>query len=298
MKALITGGTGFAGRHLCELLDDAGRRRRPRVARRRRPARRGGDRAAVAEAGARRRLPPRRAGARRPLLGGPRRNAAGNLASAVNLLEAVRAARAGGDRRRRQSGEVYGPPDYAARPTSAPLRPQNPYAVSKAATDLLARFYADAHGLSGDRPRLQPRRPRQDPIYAIASFARQLAAGLVAGDDPIRIVHRQPRHAPRLHRRARRRARLPAAGRAGRPGEAYNVCSGETASAAELVAALGAGARVEVEHAVDPALVRAHEVMEVRGSFDKLRSATGWEPSIALETTLSDTVQWWREQLS
>ena len=29
----------------------------------------------------------------------------------------------------------------------APLRPQNPYAVSKAAADLLAGFYADAHGL-------------------------------------------------------------------------------------------------------------------------------------------------------
>jgi GDP-4-dehydro-6-deoxy-D-mannose reductase len=51
---------------------------------------------------------------------------------------------------------------------------------------------------------------------------------------------------------------------------------------------------VRVEHRVDQSLVRAHEVMEVRGSSDKLRAATGWEPAIALETTLRDTMDWWR----
>ena len=43
--------------------------------------------------------------------------------------------------------------------------------------------------------------------------------------------------------------------------------------------------------------MRAHEVMEVRGDPSRLRAATGWEPEIALETTLADTVTWWREQL-
>ena len=76
----------------------------------------------------------------------------------------------------------------------------------------------------------------------------------------------------------------------GEAGEAYNVCSGRTASARELVAALGA-----THHEVDPDLVRAHEVMEVRGSREKLTQATGWEPEIELATTLSDTVAWWRE---
>jgi GDP-4-dehydro-6-deoxy-D-mannose reductase len=43
--------------------------------------------------------------------------------------------------------------------------------------------------------------------------------------------------------------------------------------------------------------VRGHEVMEIRGSADKLRAATGWEPEIPLETTLADTVAWWREEI-
>ena len=43
--------------------------------------------------------------------------------------------------------------------------------------------------------------------------------------------------------------------------------------------------------------MRAHEVMEIRGSAERLRAMTGWEPEIALETTLADTVAWWREEI-
>ena len=43
--------------------------------------------------------------------------------------------------------------------------------------------------------------------------------------------------------------------------------------------------------------MRAHEVMEVVGSADALRVATGWQPEIPLERTLADSVAWWREQL-
>ncbi len=54
---------------------------------------------------------------------------------------------------------------------------------------------------------------------------------------------------------------------------------------------------MEIEHSVDPALVRAHEVMEIRGSAERMRAATGWEPEIALSATLADTVSWWREEI-
>jgi GDP-4-dehydro-6-deoxy-D-mannose reductase len=38
-------------------------------------------------------------------------------------------------------------------------------------------------------------------------------------------------------------------------------------------------------------------VMEVRGSAERLRAATGWQPEIPLETTLADTVAWWRGEI-
>ena len=78
---------------------------------------------------------------------------------------------------------------------------------------------------------------------------------------------------------------------------AVNVCSGHTASARELIAGLARVADVEIDHVVDPQLVRAHEVMEIRGSAARLRKLTGWEREIPLETTLADTVAWWRREL-
>jgi GDP-4-dehydro-6-deoxy-D-mannose reductase len=220
-----------------------------------------------------------------------------NQAMTLSVLEAVRAAAPGATVVAVSSGEVYGPPESLPVDESALMRPQNPYAVSKAAGDLLAGFYADAHGLRVVRARsFNHSGPGQPPLYALASFARQVAAGVEAGDDPVRVVTGSP-DARRDYTDVRdvvRAYRLLAdAGWSG----VVNVCSGRTASARELVAALGTAAGVPVEHVIDDSLVRAHEVMEIRGSAERLRELTGWEPEIPLERTLSDTVAWWREQL-
>ena len=217
---------------------------------------------------------------------------ADNLAMTLNVLDAVRADAPEAVVVAVSSGELYGPPESLPVTEEAPLRPQNPYAVSKASADLLAGFYADAHGLRVIRARpFNHAGPGQEPTYAIASFARQAAAG----GDPVRIVTGSPdtrrdytdvRDVVRAYRLLAER---------GDPG-IYNVCSGRTASARELIELLASAAGAALDHVVDPSLVRAHEVMEVRGSAERLRAATGWEPEIALERTLADTVAWWRER--
>jgi GDP-4-dehydro-6-deoxy-D-mannose reductase len=217
-----------------------------------------------------------------------------NLAMTLNVLEAVRAEASDAAVVAVASGEVYGPPERLPVDESAPLRPQNPYAVSKASADLLAGFYADAHGLRVIRARaFNHSGPGQAPTYAIASFAKQVAEAVDAGQEPVRIVTGNPdtrrdytdvRDVVRAYRLLAER---------GEPG-VYNVCSGRTASASELVAGLAAAAGVDVDHVVDPALVRAHEVMELRGSNERLRAATGWEPEYELARTLSETLASWR----
>jgi GDP-4-dehydro-6-deoxy-D-mannose reductase len=220
-----------------------------------------------------------------------------NLAMTLHLLEAVRAEAPEAAVVVVGSSELYGPPATLPVDESAPLRPQNPYAVSKASADLLAGFYADAHGLRIVRARaFNHSGPGQEPIYAIASFARQLAAGLEAGEDPVRVVTGNPA-ARRDYTDVRDVVRAYRSLAAGASPGIYNVCSGRPASAAELVEALGRVAGVGVSHEVDPKLRRAHEVMEVRGSYERLHGATGWEPEIALEQTLADTVAWWREEI-
>jgi GDP-4-dehydro-6-deoxy-D-mannose reductase len=218
---------------------------------------------------------------------------ADNAAIAFGVLDAVRAEAPGATVVAVGSAEGYGPPPSLPVTEDAPLRPQSPYAVSKASADLLAGFYADAHGLRVIRARaFNHAGPGQGPTYAIASFARQAAAG----GDPVRIVTGNPgtrrdytdvRDVVRAYRLLAEHAE---------PG-IYNVCSGRTASAGELVESLAAAAGARLEHVVDPALVREHEVAEVRGSAERLRAATGWRPEIPIERTLADTVAWWRERL-
>jgi GDP-4-dehydro-6-deoxy-D-mannose reductase len=55
---------------------------------------------------------------------------------------------------------------------------------------------------------------------------------------------------------------------------------------------------IEVEHVVDPGRVRAHEVMDLRGSHERLTAATGWEPEIPVRQTMADTIEWWKRELS
>jgi GDP-4-dehydro-6-deoxy-D-mannose reductase len=220
----------------------------------------------------------------------PQGTIAANVDMTVALLEAVRACAPDAVVVVVGSGEQYGPPAELPTTEHAPFRPQNPYAVSKAAGDLAAGFYADAHGVRVVRVRaFNHAGPGQEPRYAIASFAHQVAAGLDAGDDPVRVVTGRPdtrrdytdvRDVVRAYRRLAAR---------GEPG-AWNVCSGVSRSASELVAALGEVAGVAVEHVVDPARVRAHEVPEIRGSAARLRADTGWAPEIPLARTLADAV--------
>jgi GDP-4-dehydro-6-deoxy-D-mannose reductase len=220
-----------------------------------------------------------------------------NLGMALNVLEAVRAQAPDATVVAAASGEVYGPPERLPVSEDAPLRPQNPYAVSKASADLLAGFYADAHGLRVMRARaFNHAGPGQEPTYAIASFSRQAAVAAERGDDPIvfrtgnpdtRRDYTDVRDVVRAYRLLAERAE---------PG-VYNICSGGSASARELLQMLAAAAGAGLDHQIDPELVRAHEVMEVRGDRGRLTAATGWEPEIPLERTLADTVAWWREQL-
>jgi GDP-4-dehydro-6-deoxy-D-mannose reductase len=217
-----------------------------------------------------------------------------NVAMTLNVLEAVRAEAPEATVVAVSSSEIYGPPAQLPVDESAPLRPQNPYAVSKASSDLLAGFYADAHGLRVIRARaFNHSGPGQEPTYAIASFARQAAE---AGGGRVRIVTGNPdtrrdytdvRDVVRAYRLLAERAE---------PGT-YNVCSGVSRSARELVQGLADAAGAELDHVVNPDLMRPHEVMELRGSADRLRAATGWEPQIPIERTLADTVAWWRGEL-
>lgn len=221
-----------------------------------------------------------------------------NVDATVNVLEAVRALGRPVPVLVAGSGEVYGPPERLPVDEAHPLRPQNPYAVSKAAADLAAGFYADVHGMAVVRTRsFNHAGPGQADAYVVAAFARQIAEAEARGGSRAEIVTgnlEARRDFTDVRDVVRAYWLLLARGEAG----AFNVCRGESVEVASILAALGREARLEVEHRTDPARLRANEVMDITGSHDRLTLATGWEPQIPVEQTLRDTLEWWRSQVA
>lgn len=227
----------------------------------------------------------------------PRGTVLANVEMTLNLLEAVRAEAPSARLLVASSGEVYGPPVTLPVDERAPLRPQNPYAASKAACDLVAGQYADAHGLAVVRTRaFNHAGPGQSDDYVIGTLTRQVAEAEASGAEEVVLRTGNP-DSRRDFTDVRDVVRAYAAVSELEPG-AYNVASGRTASVRDLVALLEDAAKVRIRHEIDPARVRAHDVPEVRGSAERLRVATGWEPELPLETTVADALAEWRVQLA
>jgi GDP-4-dehydro-6-deoxy-D-mannose reductase len=83
----------------------------------------------------------------------------------------------------------------------------------------------------------------------------------------------------------------------GEPGEAYNVCSGHDIAIAELADRLVAKADCPMRLEGDMSRQLPGDVPVLRGDYARLQKATGWEPEIDLDQTLSDLLQEWRERV-
>ena len=223
---------------------------------------------------------------------------AGNLTVTRALYDAV--ARWGGKPRILfvGSGMIYGDNTRSdeVQTELTPLRPNSPYAASKAAADLVSYQVTRSPGL--DVVRARPYNhigPGQSAEFAIASFARQIVA-IERGHQPavLETGNLNPR-------RDLTDVRDMAAAylllmEKGRTGEAYNIASGPLHSMQNVLDRLLALAGIQVEVRQRSALVRSTELVGVRVDTTKLRTETGWTPRHSLDDTLRDTLAFWRRQ--
>jgi GDP-4-dehydro-6-deoxy-D-mannose reductase len=290
--AFVTGGSGFVGRHLVALLDASTA-----------PSREELDlldgeavRQAVAAAAPERVFHLAALASVGRSWENPHAVLRDNVDMTLNLLEAVRQEAREAAVVVASSGEIYGPPERLPVTESDPLRPQNPYAVSKAACDLLGGQYADAHGLRVVRVRaFNQAGPGQSDDYVIGTIARQVAQAEAGGAGEAVVRTGNPDSA-RDFTDVRDTVRA-YVGASDLPAGAYNVCSGRATRVSALVELAARAARVEVRHEVDAERVRRHDVPEVRGSAERLAEASGWRPEIPLEQTVADAIDYWRERL-
>ena len=191
------------------------------------------------------------------------------------------------------TGLVYGDADGAC-DESAVLRPASPYAASKAAADLLGYQVSRSPGLDVLCVRLFNQiGPGQSADYAIANFARQIAAA-ERGEQPP-ILRTGDLSASRDLTDVRD---VVAAFRLliakGVRGEVYNAGRGRTWRIQDVLDKLVTLARVPmaVHSARDTG--RATDTAVTRADPRKLQAATGWQCRYELEQTLADVLDFWR----
>ncbi len=197
------------------------------------------------------------------------------------------------------SADIYGvvAPEELPIVESAPLRPVSPYAASKAAADLVALQAHLGHGQDVVRARaFNHLGPGQSKSFVGAGFAARIVAAERSGDDELQTGDLTPRRDFTDVRDVVRAYRLLAT--EGRPGVAYNICSGTSVSIGELAGLLLGLTDARMRLVEDPDLLRPVELPELRGDASLLRRHTGWTPSISLEETLSDVLEDWRLRLT
>jgi nucleoside-diphosphate-sugar epimerase len=205
-----------------------------------------------------------------------------NVAGTRNLLEAL----AAGPHKPSSvllasSANIYGNARVSVIDEAVAPSPANDYAVSKLAMEYMARLWMDRLPITIARPFNYSGVGQSENFLLpkIVSHFRKGARRIELGNLAIARDFSDVRMVAKSYRRL-----LAAAPR----GEAFNVCSGCPHSLESLIDTMSdiAGYRIEVH--VNPAFVRANEVLTLTGSNAKLEGVIGkLEP-----TPLAETLRW------
>jgi GDP-4-dehydro-6-deoxy-D-mannose reductase len=179
----------------------------------------------------------------------------------------------------------------------APQRPVSPYAASKMAQEAVGRMYFEGYGL----PVVVTRAfmhigPGQPPSFATGDWARQIALVEVgAADRSVNVGNLDLQREFGDVRDVVEAYRLVL--EEGRPGEAYNVATGDARPLRAALEILIELAEVEIEINVDTSKFRPADPPLLQGSAEKLHRATGWKPQHRLEDTLQEVLAFWRGEV-
>lgn len=220
-----------------------------------------------------------------------------NISSELNLLEELRKHNLKNTKILiTSSAEVYGTVKKEDLPISeeVSLNPTSPYAVSKVAQDFLGKQYFLSYGLKIIRVRpFNHIGPRQSPNFVVASFSKKIAEIEKGKHEPVLTVGNldSKRDFTDVRDVVRAYSLLMEKGKFG---EVYNIGSGKSYKISQILDMLLKLTKIKIKIEIDKNLLRPSDNPELVCDFTKLRSITGWEPSVAIEETLKETLDYWR----
>ena len=228
----------------------------------------------------------------------PIQSFANNTNVFLNLLETVRKVNPRCRILSVGSSEEYGACALDQLPLSedATLNPVSPYAVARVSQELLSRVYVDGFGCDIVMTRsFNHIGPGQLDTFVISSFARKLLAIQNGSADPVMLTGDTTivrdfvdvRDVVRAYDQLLRQ---------GRSGHIYNICSGTGVTLKSVIDQMAAILGISVVQKIDPQLVRPNDNQAIIGSLKKINDEIGWAPSIPLDPSLRDMLDYWRNK--
>lgn len=222
-----------------------------------------------------------------------------NVMGSLHVMEAVRAVCPKCIVLMVGSSEQYGPVPQELQPVAetARLDPVSPYAISKMSVELMASLYVKSYDLKFIMVRaFNHIGPGQMPLFVVSDFARQIALIEKCMAEPVMHVGNlsalrdftDVRDVVRGYRELTLH---------GHPGEVYNIGSGKSIPIQSILDTLLSYTKVPIRVEVDPAKFRPVDVPEIRADITKIQKDTKWCPRIPIETSLLDSLNYWRSHV-
>ncbi len=220
-----------------------------------------------------------------------------NIAAQINILEGIKKAKLPDTKILIvSSAEVYGLVKKEDLPIDedTKLMPTNPYAVSKIAQDFLGLQYFLSYKIKVIRVRpFNHIGPGQSPSFVVPAFAKKIAEIEKGQGKPTLLVGSLDAKRDFTDVRDMVRAYSIIIEK-GKPGEVYNIGSGKSYKIADILDRLLSFSKSKIAVKIDKSLFRPSDNPELLCDANKFIRATGWSPEISIDTTLKDTLDYWR----
>lgn len=192
------------------------------------------------------------------------------------------------------SSEEYGNvlPKHLPLKETMQLQPVSPYAVARVSQEMLSKVFVDSYHLDIILTRsFNHIGPWQDERFVVPSFIQRILnirdAGLSegtieTGDTSIIRDFVDVRDVVNAYYMLLTE---------GTPGEIYNICSGTGIALSDIIDQIADIVGVKVSTKVNPEYVRPNDNRVVVGSHEKITTELGWQPVIKWEQTLCDMVE-------
>jgi len=225
-----------------------------------------------------------------------------NVIGTANLLEALR-----NSQYKKSiihicsSSEVFGrvPKENLPINEECAFHPASPYAISKAGTDLLGRYYAEAYDMCILTTRMFTHTgPRRGDVFSESSFAKQIAMIEFGLQEPEIYVGNLESLRTYADVRDAVKAYYMLVTKNPLAGAYYNIGGSYTCKVGDMLNYLISQSTVSgINIVIDKHRLRPIDADLQIPNVSKFKQHTGWEPEYTFEQTMIDLLNYWRDKL-